>query len=108
MAGSLFAPSLLVRTPPPKCSERFLATRTARKPKLVLPNARRCAFRPEVDAEHFLMGKPDRSMMVVIRCTGMPHACQRRSRRPDQRKEERSWIGRAEMPAQALDAVDAE
>ena len=39
MAGSPCRPSLSVNCPPPKYAERFLATRTARKPKFVLPNS---------------------------------------------------------------------
>jgi len=49
---------------------------------VLLPNAGRGVVAPEVDAQHFLMRKPDRPMVIVIGGTRMSHPRQRASRRP--------------------------
>jgi hypothetical protein len=54
------------------------------------------------------MGEPDRAMVVVVRRAGVAHTSQWSAGRANQRVEERSWIALSEVPAQALDSIDAE
>jgi hypothetical protein len=64
------------------------------------------AVPPEIDPQNFIVSKPDRLVMIVIRCSRMPHPRQMSPGRSQNRKETRTRIVLPEIPAQHLTILD--
>jgi hypothetical protein len=63
---------------------------------------------PEIDSQQFLMGEPDRAMVVVVGRSRMTHSSQRFARWPVEWVEERTWILSSVMPASSLGSIDVD
>ncbi len=61
---------------------------------------------PEVDPQHFVVGKPNALVMVVIRRARMSHASQGLARRAVEWEEERARMGWSKHPARDFTTVN--
>src|SRR5262245_4752802 len=80
------------------CHRRLIFAVLVHQPAL-LANLRLFAFFPKANPGYVLVGKPDGTMMIMIRRGGVSHASQRLTGWTDEREEERSRVALCKMPS---------